>query len=71
VDLCFARALAPPERAWTLAEPLLRPAGRLVYFAGAEEARSTPDPAAPMLRFLAPRGPLLESAGPLVIMARE
>src|SRR3990172_7871353 len=31
VDLCFARALAPLPRAWTLAEPLLRPGGRLVY----------------------------------------
>src|SRR5262245_17499165 len=32
VDLAFARALAPPQQAWALAEPLLRPGGRLVYF---------------------------------------
>ena len=33
-DVCFARALAPPPKAWRLAEPLLRPGGRLLYFAG-------------------------------------
>lgn len=71
VDLCFARALAPPERAWALAERLLRPAGRLVYFAGAEEALSTRGTPVTAKRYPAPGGPLLESAGPLVIMARE
>lgn len=70
-DLCFARALAPPDRAWALAEPRLRPTGRLVYFAGAEGAPSPDEPGAPAQRLLAPEGPLLESAGPLVIMARE
>jgi 16S rRNA (guanine527-N7)-methyltransferase len=33
-DVCFARALAPPRRAWQLTERLLTPHGRLVYFAG-------------------------------------
>ena len=31
---CLARALADPAGSWRLAEPLLRPGGRLVYFAG-------------------------------------
>lgn len=33
-DVATARAFAPPARSWEAAEPLLRPAGRLVYFAG-------------------------------------
>ena len=35
VDLCVARAFAPLETSWRAAERLLRPGGRLVYFAGA------------------------------------
>jgi 16S rRNA G527 N7-methylase RsmG len=34
VDLCLARALAPPERAWQLASRLLAERGALVYWAG-------------------------------------
>jgi 16S rRNA (guanine527-N7)-methyltransferase len=34
VDACLARALAPAGRAWELTGRLLRPGGRLVYFAG-------------------------------------
>jgi 16S rRNA (guanine527-N7)-methyltransferase len=33
-NVCLARALAPPLRAWDLAAPLLRPGGALLYFAG-------------------------------------
>jgi 16S rRNA (guanine(527)-N(7))-methyltransferase RsmG len=33
-DLCFSRAFAPLPDAWGAALPLLRPGGRLVYFAG-------------------------------------
>jgi 16S rRNA (guanine527-N7)-methyltransferase len=33
-DVCLARALAPPERAWDLARGLLGPSGHLVYWAG-------------------------------------
>lgn len=67
VDLCFARALAALPGAWELAEPLLRPGGRLVYFAGegaripARIAGRTPE---------IPPAPVLERGGPLVIMAR-
>jgi 16S rRNA (guanine527-N7)-methyltransferase len=35
VDVCLIRALAGPEMAWRLARPLLRPGGRLLFFAGA------------------------------------
>ncbi len=67
VDLCFARALAPLPRAWALAEPLLRPSGRLVYFAG--EGASVPDEiAGASTRILSTS--VLERGGPLVIMAR-
>ena len=84
VDVCLARAFAPATRAWELAEPLLRPGGRLVYFAGLGEetknlrerpsssagARSAGIPSnARVLEVLST--PVLESAGPLVIMARQ
>ena len=72
-DLCFARALAPLERSWELSERLLRPGGRLVYFAGeglpAEEillAERLPNVVA--VRTLPP---VLASSGPLVIMTRR
>lgn len=67
VDVCLARALAPLPHAWELAEPLLRPGGRLVYFAGhgaqlpSNVAGRTPDMV---------HTPVLERSGPLVIMAR-
>jgi 16S rRNA (guanine(527)-N(7))-methyltransferase RsmG len=32
-DVCLARALAPSDRAWELARPLLKPDGHLVYWA--------------------------------------
>lgn len=67
VDLCFARALAALPRAWELAEPLLRPGGRLVYFAG--EGARIPDRIAGRTPEIS-HGPVLERGGPLVIMAR-
>lgn len=67
VDLCFARALAPAERAWALARPLLEPGGRLVYFAGRDAALPQRPPGASRLE--AVRDPLA-SGGPLVIMGR-
>jgi 16S rRNA (guanine527-N7)-methyltransferase len=67
VDLCFARALAPLPRAWALAEPLLRPGGRLVYFAG--EGAEVPSRIAGRATEVLP-SPVLERGGPLVIMAR-
>jgi 16S rRNA (guanine527-N7)-methyltransferase len=68
VDVALARAFAPPEEAWAQARQVLRPGGRLVYFAGA----ATRIPAAPegaMLEVL--QTPVLESSGALVIMTRQ
>jgi 16S rRNA (guanine527-N7)-methyltransferase len=69
VDLCFARAFAPLEVAWSQASRLLSPGGRLVYFAGGvPKPAEVPDGA----RLLEVRTtPVLESAGPLVIMTRQ
>ncbi len=71
VDVCFARALAPAAQAWAMAERLLRPSGRLVYFAGerfsASDLRTTAS--VRLLEEPAERS-VLESSGPLVIMAK-
>lgn len=67
VDLCFARALAPIEEVWRLARRLLTPGGRLVYFAGLGEEDLPPMDAG---RIEVVPSTVLESAGPLVIMAR-
>jgi 16S rRNA (guanine527-N7)-methyltransferase len=64
-DLCTARAFAPPDRAWRVAEPLLAPGGRLVFFAGGG-VQQAPAHAS----ILSTRAAPLESAGPLVIMGR-
>lgn len=69
VDACLARAFAPAARAWELAEPLLRPEGRLLYFAGRGERPEDLRTRTPVLEVLST--PVLESAGPLVIMARQ
>ena len=66
VDLCFARAFAPPDRAWRVAEPLLAAGGRLVYFAGEDAVVQAP----PGARIEARLHSRLEVGGPLVIMAR-
>lgn len=69
VDVALARAFAPLDEAWAQARAVLRPRGRLVYFAGA----ATTIPAAPegslILDVL--RTPVLESSGALVIMTRQ
>jgi len=67
-DLCFTRALAAPGRCWELAEPLLAPGGRLVYFAGS--ALSEADLPSEVTSRWIPPPPALASSGPLVIMSR-
>jgi len=68
VERCFARAFAPLAETWRVADPLLIEGGRLVYFAGAGTPVEPPADA----RILAVRtNPVLESAGPLVIMGRQ
>lgn len=66
-DLAFARALAPLPESWALGRPLLRPGGRLVYFAG-ERSQIPEVPGASRVEVRSPT--VLESGGPLVIMAR-
>jgi 16S rRNA (guanine527-N7)-methyltransferase len=71
-DACLARAFAPLQRSWEAAERVLGPGGRLVYFGGRElgEEGSIEVPAGAVLEAVI-RTPVLESAGPLVIMARQ
>jgi 16S rRNA (guanine527-N7)-methyltransferase len=69
VDVALARAFAPIEEAWARAREILRPDGRLVYFAGAETG--TPEPPAGSVIQAVLRTPVLESAGALVIMTRQ
>ena len=64
-DLCTARAFAPRERAWQVAEPLLAPGGRLIYFSGGGALQAPSDAV-----IVSTRPAALESAGPLVIMGR-
>lgn len=82
VDVCFARALAPPEDSWSMAERLLSPGGSLIYFAGRGVEPSpgsadavgvetkTPSGEPAGVRSRSVRTPGLECAGPLVIMGR-
>jgi 16S rRNA (guanine527-N7)-methyltransferase len=68
VDMCFARAFTRVTTAWLVAEPLLRPQGRLVYFAGErfEPAELPKDIVSTMVTRSA-----LARSGPLVIMSRQ
>lgn len=66
-DVCFARALSSLPRAWELAEPRLRPGGRLFFFAGRQA--QIPERLAGRTLEVGP-ALVLERGGPLVIMAR-
>jgi 16S rRNA (guanine527-N7)-methyltransferase len=68
-DVATARAFAPPVQAWAIGHRLLRPGGRLIYFAGSRE------PAEGFAEDLSPQPVDIEVKGlanfpPLVIMAR-
>jgi 16S rRNA (guanine527-N7)-methyltransferase len=73
VDVVTTRAFAPLDRAWSSAFRLLRPGGRLVYFAGEEmedpatRARGIERPEPPAEVELVER---VDSGPPLVIMSR-
>ena len=69
VDVALARAFAPIDEAWARALGILRPGGRLVYFAGA--GSPTPEPPAGSVIQSVLRTPVLESAGALVIMTGQ
>lgn len=67
-DVCLARGFAGPGPSWVAAERLLRPDGRLLYWAGASfRTDEVPEGA----RVLGLGDPALESGGPIVIMARQ
>jgi 16S rRNA (guanine527-N7)-methyltransferase len=69
VDLCFARAFKDAATSWKVAESLLAPAGRLIYFAGAafEPHRDVP----PGVAWSTLPTSSLARSGPLVIMTRQ
>lgn len=74
MDVVTARAFATIERSWAAACHLLRPGGRLVYFAGRRledpegRGRSLTHPEPPAS---VQATPVVESSGPLVIMSRR
>ena len=73
VDLATARAFGPLQRSWEAAVGVLRPGGRLVYFAGA----GLEDPGGAAERLTQPEPPaavevhVIASSSPLVIMERR
>jgi 16S rRNA (guanine527-N7)-methyltransferase len=71
-DACLARAFAPLDRSWQAARRVLRRGGRLIYFAGRELEAAGPiqAPDGAVVEEVV-RTPVLESAGPLVIMTRQ
>lgn len=71
-DACLARGVASASRSWALAEPLLQPGGRLVYFAGRRwsSGEATGDaPIGAMSRICDPS--LFPWQGPIVMMTRR
>jgi 16S rRNA (guanine527-N7)-methyltransferase len=68
-DVCVARAFSSPVGTWTAAEPLLGPAGSLVYWAGQSFDPEGLDQLGVSWR-LSTRSDLAD-AGPLVIMGRQ
>jgi len=69
VDVALARAFAPLNEAWAQARGILRPEGRLVYFAGAETTVLVAPEGSAILDVL--HTPVLESSGALVIMTGQ
>ena len=68
VDLCFARAFASGSKSWQVAEPLLAPAGRLLYWAGESfEVSEVPEG----IRIEVSQVAALARSGPLVMMSRQ
>jgi 16S rRNA (guanine527-N7)-methyltransferase len=68
-DLVVSRAVAPAADTWALAEPLLEPAGRLMYWAGREFDEASMETVNTSYRLST--HPDLAEAGPLVIMTRQ
>lgn len=68
MDLCTARGFADALRAWSVATRILRPSGRLAYWAGRSFDLAEVPPGA---RLEHVGEPTLESGGPIVIMTRR
>ena len=68
-DVCLARAFRDARGSWAVAQALLGPTGRLVYFAGSAFDPSRDLPSGAVATVL-PTSPLANS-GPLVIMTRQ
>jgi 16S rRNA (guanine527-N7)-methyltransferase len=68
-DVCVARAFSSATSTWQVAEPLLRPEGSLIYWAGARWDQHEIDAAGVRWRLSAPVD--LADSGPLVIMGRQ
>jgi 16S rRNA (guanine527-N7)-methyltransferase len=68
-DVCLSRAFAEPARAWSIAEPLLSPGGKLLFWAGRsfDVSSGTPEGA----RISVSAAPGLADGGPVVIMTRQ
>jgi 16S rRNA (guanine527-N7)-methyltransferase len=69
VDLVTARAFKSASECWDLADSLLTPAGRLIYFAGTGFDPGADTPKGAELRLFST--PSLANSGPLAIMSRQ
>jgi 16S rRNA (guanine527-N7)-methyltransferase len=68
-DGCLSRAFAEVDRAWTIAERLLSPTGKLLFWAGRSFDAGAGVPAGARMSVSAAPG--LADAGPVVIMSRQ
>jgi 16S rRNA (guanine527-N7)-methyltransferase len=68
-DVCLSRAFAELNRAWTIAEPLLSPTGKLLFWAGRTFDAAVGAPAGASIS-VSP-APRLADAGAVVIMSRQ
>jgi 16S rRNA (guanine527-N7)-methyltransferase len=68
-DICLARAFGSVDISWEVAQPLLRPGGRLIYWAGSSFQEG--DIGALGVRWRLSAAPDLADSGPLVIMTRQ
>jgi 16S rRNA (guanine527-N7)-methyltransferase len=70
-DVCTARALAPPAQSWRLAQSLLRPEGRLLYYAGRSWDEREFGAQAPGVYARVCETGHFDWQGPIVMMARR
>jgi 16S rRNA (guanine527-N7)-methyltransferase len=68
-DVCLSRAFAEPGRAWAIAESLLSPSGKLLFWAGRSFGVTSGTPGG--ARISVSTAPELADAGPVVIMTRQ